>query len=81
MLSKLKNIAGKTYLAQITIADIKKVMKQFPNLQVRVTKKDGKELLVFDPSDKWALLRLLDDDYLNSVMTGVKYEVSGKRPY
>lgn len=81
MLAKLKNIAGKPYLSKITMADIKKVMKEFPKLTVATVQKNGKEMLVFDPSDKWALLRLLDDDYLKSVMTGENYEVSGKRPY
>jgi Kiwa protein KwaB-like len=81
MLTKLKNIAGKPYLASVTIMDIKKVMKEFPGLKVEIRKSKGKEMLVFDRRDKWALLRLLDDDYLKSVMTGVNYEVSGKRVY
>ena len=38
-------------------------------------------MLLFDPSDKWALLRLLDDDYLKSIMTGENYEVTGKRVF
>ena len=33
------------------------------------------------PKDKWAVLRLMDDDYLGLVLTGEKYEVTGKRPY
>ena len=28
---------------------------------------------------KWTFLRLLDDGFLNSDMTGKKYEVTGKR--
>ena len=79
MLAKLKNIANKEYLKKITMADIKKIIKEFPQLGVQKKKKNGKEMLVFDPSDKWALLRLLDDDYLKSLMTGQKYEVTGKR--
>jgi len=35
--------------------------------------------LVYDPSDKWVLLKLLDDDYLWSLMTEHSYEVTGKR--
>jgi hypothetical protein len=35
----------------------------------------------YDPADKWALLRLLDDDYLKSLMTDQNYEVTGKRPH
>jgi hypothetical protein len=48
---------------------------------VEIVKKNGKEMLLFDPKDKWAVLRLLDDDYLGSALTGEKYEVTGKRPY
>ena len=61
--------------------DIKRVMKEFPDLGIQTVTKNSKELLVFDPKNKWALLRLLDDDYLDSRLTGEKYEVTGKRPY
>jgi hypothetical protein len=81
MQAKLKNIASKPYLKSIKIADIKKVLKEFPDLAVQTVKKNGKEMLLFNPKDKWAVLRLLDDDYLGSVLTGEKYEVTGKRPY
>jgi hypothetical protein len=81
MQAKLKNIAGKPYLKHMKIVDIKKVLQAFPSLALKTTEKDGKEMLLFDPKDKWALLRLLDDDYLDSVLTGQKYEVTGKRPY
>ena len=46
-----------------------------------MVKDKGKEMLLFDPKNKWAVLRLLDDDYLRSALTGQKYEVTGKRPY
>ncbi len=81
MQAKLKNIANKPYLKTVKIADIKHVLKEFPHLGVEIEEKDGKEWLVFDPKNKWALLRLLDDDYLGSRLTGEKYEVTGKRPY
>jgi len=81
MLAKLKNIAEKPYLDTITMTDIKKVMKEFPNLHVKIANKKGTEMLVFEPSNKWALLRLLDDDYLKSLMTGEGYEVTGKRVF
>jgi hypothetical protein len=81
MQAKLKNIASKPYLKKMKMANIKKVLKQFPALGLKTVNKDGKEMLLFDPKDKWALLRLLDDDYLGSVLTGEKYEVTGKRPY
>ena len=77
-LAKLNNIASKPYLKAVTMADIKKVIKKF-SLPVTTVKKNGKEMLRFDPKDRWSLLRLLDDDYLGSVMTGQNYEVTGKR--
>ena len=77
-LAKLNNIASKPYLKQIKMADIKKVINKL-SLEIKTTGKGSKEMLVFDPADKWAILRLLDDDYLGSVMTGQNYEVTGKR--
>ena len=81
MQAKLKNIACKPYLKDVKMSDIKRTLKDFPDLGVKIVKKNGKEMLQFDPEDKWAVLRLLDDDYLGSVLTGEKYEVTGKRPY
>ena len=77
-MAKLNNIASKQYLKQIKMADIKKVIEEF-DLKIKTIHKGRKEMLVFDPADKWAILRLLDDDYLGSVMTGQNYEVTGKR--
>jgi hypothetical protein len=81
MQAKLKNIASKPYLKKVKMADIKRVLKEFPELGVKIVKKNDTEMLLFNPKDKWAVLRLLDDDYLGSVLTGQKYEVTGKRPY
>lgn len=78
-LSKLKNIASKPYLQSITIADLKKVIKKY-SLSIQTVGKGQNEKIQFDSSDKWAILRLLDDDYLESVMTGESYEVNSKRP-
>jgi hypothetical protein len=43
-------------------------------------KEDGRDHLKFDPdpSRRWILLKLLDDDYLNSNMTDNKYEANSK---
>jgi hypothetical protein len=77
-LEKLRNIAAKPYWGKITIEDIKKVVKK-NNLSVQIAQTSAGEKLVYDPSDKWVLLKLLDDDYLWSLMTEHSYEVSGKR--
>ncbi|MDQ3815238.1 MAG: DUF4868 domain-containing protein, partial [Armatimonadota bacterium] len=78
MMAKLKNIAGKDYLNRITMADLQKVITKC-KLKVQVENRGGKDMLVFDAANKWELLRLLDDDYLESLMTGQSYEVTGKR--
>ena len=77
-LAKLKNIASKPYIKTLTIADLKKVITTY-NLPVKTVGKGDNEKLQFDTKDKWAILRLLDDDYLESVMTGNHYEVNSKR--
>lgn len=78
-LSKLKNIASKPYLQVVTMTDLKKVIHKY-KLPIRTIGKGKDEKIQFDASDKWAILRLLDDDYLESVMTGNSYEVNSKRP-
>lgn len=77
-LVKLKNIAAKPYWDRITISNIKKVIEK-NNLPVKIVQTDGKEMLQYDPTDKWTLLKLLDDDYLWSLMTEQSYEVNAKR--
>ena len=77
-LEKLRNIAGKEYLQRVTMADIKSTIGSFA-LRVEVKVVDGEERLVFDSKDRWAILNLLDDAYLGSEMTGLKYEVNSKR--
>ncbi len=48
-------------------------------LNVEIVVENGQEKLKFDPKDKWAILNLLDDAYLESEMTHLNYEVSSKR--
>lgn len=61
------------------MVDIRRAIAEH-GLPVEVVQNDGQEMLVFDPdpSRRWILLKLLDDDYLNSVMTHLKYEVNSK---
>lgn len=77
-LAKLKNISQRPYLATVTMQDLKNVINEF-QLPIKTVNESGEEKLVYDPSDKWAILKLLDEDYLNSIMTGNKYEATGKR--
>jgi len=78
-LRKLKNIAKQPYLDRVTMDDIKKVI-QMHNLKIPIiTTRGGKEMIVYEQSEPWEILKLLDDDYLRSVMTSQNYEVTGKR--
>jgi hypothetical protein len=77
-IAKLKNIAGKPYLKDLTINKIKEVIELY-DLPIKTVDDNGDEKLHYDASDKWAILRLLDDDYLESVMTKNRYEVNSKR--
>lgn len=79
MLKKLKNIASQPYLGRITIEDMKRVINE-AQLELEIVEEDGQEKLVFDQRKKWTILKMLDDDYLKSVMTGSQYEVNSKRP-
>jgi len=79
-MAKLKNIAAKPYLKDVTMEDVKRVIKEF-NLKVKMVSVNGEDRLLFDPKDKdkWMILRILDDDYLGSIMTDLKYEANSKR--
>lgn len=77
-LAKLQSIASKPYLGKISIEDIKRVIHR-NRLAIRIVKTEQGEMLVYNPADKWTLLKLLNDDYLLSLMTEQSYEVSGKR--
>jgi hypothetical protein len=50
------------------------------HLDLQIVDENGQEKLLFEPGVKkrWLLLKLLDDDYLGSVMTEQKYEVNSK---
>ena len=79
LMSKLAIIAQKPYLPRVTIRDLKKTIDEF-GLDVRIERVGGREVLMFEkePKKRWLLLKLLDDDFLGSVMTNEKYEVNSK---
>jgi Domain of unknown function (DUF4868) len=79
MMSKLAQISRKPYLAQVTMQDIRRTIDEF-RLDVRIVEEDGQEKLLFEanPNKRWLILKLLDDDFLGSIMTNQKYEVNSK---
>ena len=78
MRSKIRGIAKKSYLDRVTMDNIRAAIREFA-LDIDIDD-DG---LVFDnaPNKRWEILKLLDDDYLGSVMTGEKYETNSKRSW
>ena len=82
MLKKLNKIASKPYIKDLKMSDVKKIIDLI-HLQVEIKIIEGKETILFNPQakarEKYALLRVFNDDYLNSSMTGINYETNGKR--
>ncbi len=80
MRSKLMQIAARPYLDRLTMKGLKAQIAR-RRLAIAVEEgEDGEERLVFDPSreKRWLILKLLDDDYLDSRMTDEHYEVNSK---
>lgn len=79
MMSKLAQIARKPYLSTVTMEDIRRTIDEF-RLDVQVVVRDGQQQILFEsqPNKRWLILKLLDDDYLGSMMTHQKYEVNSK---
>jgi len=80
MRSKLMQIAARPYLDRLTMRELKDQIER-RGLAVEVERgPDGRERLVFDPAreTRWLILKLLDDDYLDSAMTDERYEVNSK---
>ena len=59
--------------------DMRRAIDEF-HLDVQIVQDSGQEKLLFEASleKRWLILKLLDDDYLGSIMTHEKYEVNSK---
>jgi hypothetical protein len=59
--------------------DIRRTIEAF-DLDVQIVRENRHEKLLFEanPNKRWLILKLLDDDYLGSIMTNEKYEVNSK---
>lgn len=80
MVSKVAHVASRPYLTEITFDDLRRTIDAF-NLEVKITQDDqGNDQLVFesDFENRWTILKMLDDDYLGSVLTDRQYEVNSK---
>jgi hypothetical protein len=77
---KLTSIARRPYLSNLTIADMKPAIQRHQlHIPVVDINNGQQEMLHFDKDFPWDILKLLDDDYLTSIMTGQNYEVDAKR--
>ena len=77
-LAKIRSILSKPYLQSVTMERLRQVIAAY-HLPLQIVQEGGCEQLLYDPRQKWVILKLLDDDYLWSVLTEQRYEVSGKR--
>ncbi len=75
---KLLNIVRSPYLASLELDKIRTTIRDYGST-VQIVEEDGKEKLKYDPSAPWALLELLDDQYVKSPMTDRKYAANSKR--
>jgi hypothetical protein len=79
-MQKLMSIARRPYLSSLTITDMRPAIKRHKLHIPIVDRNNGQqEMLHFDKDYPLDILRLLDDDYLTSIMTGQNYEVDAKR--
>ncbi len=78
-MDKMAAISKRPYLSNVTMSDIKKVIADF-KLSVPIVTENGVEKMVFEPAPekRWQILKLLDDDYLGSIMTQEKYAANSK---
>lgn len=80
MRSKLMQITARPYIERITIDDLRRQIER-RRLAIQIDRgPDGVDRLVFEASreSRWLILKLLDDDFLDSRMTEEQYEVNSK---
>ncbi|GHO56070.1 Kiwa anti-phage protein KwaB-like domain-containing protein [Ktedonobacter robiniae] len=79
-MQKLTSIARRPYLSNLTIAEMKPAIKRHQlHIPIIDINNGQQEMLHYDEDYPWDILKLLDDDYLTSIMTGQNYEVDAKR--
>lgn len=79
VLVRLRGIADRNYLPNLTIASLERKIKA-NNLPIQIIGTGKNKRLVYEAQHKWKFLRLLDDGFIKSDLTGQDYEVTGKRP-
>jgi hypothetical protein len=78
MMRKLNNIYSKNVLNKIKPDRIKQVISR--GLVNNITfKEDSSGKLILNSNDPWAILKILDDDFLKSLLTDIEYEAGYKK--
>lgn len=78
-LLKLRHISQQDYLDEITMEDIERVIAD-RSLPISVEKINGVKHVRYDPTDKWELLSLLDNDHVKAVLVERNYRSHSKSP-
>ena len=76
---KIASLKGKPYLPKLTVNNIKKINSSYA-LGLKFVKENGIEKLDFANSNKIQIVKLLNDEFLKSELTDLKYEASNKNP-
>lgn len=84
MMRKLSSIESKlqdpAYRARLTHDNLVQFIRAHPHVDVELTEANGQTRIVFDkrPQHRWAILKLLDDDFLRSNLTDTDYVSNSK---
>lgn len=78
ILTKLRGISQRNYVGQLNMDMLADNIARH-QLPIEITGQGANRRLVYERQYKWKFLRLIDDGFLTSGMTGNNYEVSGKR--
>lgn len=79
-LLKLRHISQQDYLDEITMEDIERVIAD-RSLPISTEEINGVKHVRYDPTDKWELLSLLDNDHVKSILIERNYRAHQKSPF
>jgi hypothetical protein len=78
--SKLARVSRRNYWSEVTQDDIENAIREYRlDERGKIEYSNGSLTYSSSPQQRYTLLKLLDDDYLGSVMTGEKYAAGNKR--
>jgi hypothetical protein len=75
---KVAGIVSRSGFARITVPEL---VRHATTHNIELQQENGRLVFSNATSERWVLLKLMDDDYLDSLLTGAKYEVNSKRAH